>query len=68
MNTVTSVSGGKTSAYLAKHFPTDFLVFSLVRIDDENSKYPDKQIRQIVEDRIQAPFIATPEDRDWETA
>jgi len=59
---VNSLSGGKTSSYIAAHYPADHDVFSLVRIEHEQSKFPDKKIRQQVEDRIQAPFIATAED------
>lgn len=62
MNTITSVSGGKTSAYLAANYPSDDLVFALVRIEDKKCLFPDKKIRQIVEDKIQAPFIGTAED------
>ena len=62
MKTVTSISGGKTSAYLATHYPTDYNVFSLVRIEEKGAAFPDKRIRQIVEDKIQKPFIATAED------
>ena len=62
MKTVNSLSGGKTSSYIAANYPADYNVFSLVRIEDEKSKFPDKKIRQEVEDRIQAPFIATAED------
>ena len=59
---VNSLSGGKTSSYLAANYPADYDVFALVRIEHEQSKFPDKKIRQEVEDRIQAPFIATAED------
>ena len=59
---VNSLSGGKTSSYLAANYPADYDVFALVRIEHEQSKFPDKKIRQQVEDRIQAPFIATAED------
>lgn len=62
MKTVTSISGGKTSAYVAANYPTDYNVFALVRIEDKASQFPDKKIRQLVEDRIQAPFVATAED------
>lgn len=62
MKTVTSISGGKTSAYLAAEYPSDYNVFALVRTDDKNCLYPDKKLRQIVEDRIQKPFIGTLED------
>jgi hypothetical protein len=62
MKTVNSVSGGKTSAYIAAHYPADYDIFSLVRIEDEKCLFPDDKIRQEVEDRIQAPFIGTAED------
>lgn len=62
MKTVTSVSGGKTSAYLAANYPSDHLLFALVRIEDENCRFPDEKVRKDVEDRIQAPFIGTAED------
>jgi len=62
MLSVNTVSGGKTSAYIAANYPADYNVFSLVRIEHKQSKFPDKKIRQEVEDRIQAPFIATAED------
>ena len=60
MKTVNSVSGGKSSAYLAKHYPADYNLFALVRIED--CKFPDEKIRLQVEDRIQKPFIGTAED------
>jgi hypothetical protein len=62
MQTITSVSGGRTSAYLAANYPADHLLFSLVRIEDERCRFPDEKISREVEDRIQAPFIATAED------
>ena len=62
MKTITSISGGKTSAYLAANYHSDDLVFALVRIEDKNCLFPDKKIRQLVEDRIQQPFVATAED------
>ena len=58
----TSVSGGQTSAYVAANYPSDHLVFALVRIEDEQCRFKDDKIRREVEDRIQAPFIATAED------
>lgn len=58
---VTSVSGGKTSAYLAKHYPTDYNIFSLVRIEDRNCAPKDKKLVQIISDKIGMEFIATAE-------
>lgn len=62
MKTVNSLSGGKTSSYIAAHYPADYDIFSLVRIEDKNAKFKDEKIRKQVEDRIQAPFIGTAED------
>jgi hypothetical protein len=62
MKSVNSLSGGKTSAYIAAHYPADYDVFSLVRIEDENCRFKDEKIRREIEDRIQAPFIATAEE------
>ena len=62
MKTVNSLSGGKTSSYIAANYPADYDVFSLVRIEDKNAMFPDKKIRKEIEDRIQAPFIGTAED------
>lgn len=62
MKTMNSLSGGKTSSYIAANYPADYNVFSLVRIEDQNCKFKDEKIRKEVEDRIQAPFIATAEE------
>lgn len=62
MKTMNSLSGGKTSAFIAANYPADFDIFSLVRIEDQNCLFPDAKIRQQIEDRIQAPFVGTAED------
>lgn len=62
MKTVNSISGGKTSAYIAKHYPADYNVFSLVTTNDKNCLYPDAKVRQIVSDKIGKEFIGTLED------
>ena len=59
---VNSLSGGKTSSYIAAKYRADYDVFALVRIEHKASKFSDNKIIQEVEDRIQAPFIATAED------
>ena len=46
MITVNSLSGGKTSSYIAANYPADHDVFALVRIEHKPSKFPDKKIRQ----------------------
>ena len=62
MKTVNSISGGKTSAYIAANYPADYNLFSLVRTSAENCIFPDKKIRQEVSDRIGTEFIGTLED------
>lgn len=62
MKTVNSLSGGKTSSYIAKHYPADYNVFALVRVNDVACRFKDDKIRKIVEDKIQQPFIGTAED------
>jgi hypothetical protein len=59
MTTVNSISGGKTSAYIAANYPADYNVFSLVRTNDKNCLYPDAKIRQIVSDKIGQEFVGT---------
>ena len=61
MKTITSVSGGRTSSYMSLNFPTQYNIFSLVRIEDYSCAPKDKKLIQYVEDKIQMPFIATAE-------
>ena len=64
MKTVNSISGGKTSAYIAKHYPADINIFSLIRIEDTDNlwmKGKDEQTRQLISDRLGKEFIGTPE-------
>ena len=62
MNTVNTISGGKTSAYIAANYPADYNVFALVRTDDKKCIFPDAKIRQEVSDRLGTEFIGTLED------
>lgn len=62
MKTVNSISGGKTSAYIAANYKADYNVFSLVRTDDKNCMYPDSKVRQLVSDKLGTEFIGTLED------
>ena len=62
MKTINSLSGGKTSSYIAAHYPADYNVFSLVRTDDKKCLFPDAKIRQEVSDRLGTKFIGTLED------
>ena len=60
MKTVNSLSGGKTSSYIAVNYPADFNVFSLVRTNDKNCMFPDKKLRQVVSDKLGGiEFIGT---------
>jgi diphthamide synthase (EF-2-diphthine--ammonia ligase) len=64
MKTVNSISGGKTSSYLAKHYPADINIFSLVRIEDTNNlwmKGKDEKTRQLVSDKLGKEFVGTAE-------
>ena len=62
LKTVNSLSGGKTSSYIAANYPADYNVFSLVRTNDKNCIFPDKKIRQEVSDRLGTEFIGTLEE------
>lgn len=55
MLTVTSVSGGKSSAYMALHYPTDFYVFCCVLTNDLNCTPKDKGLLRECQKRL--PFF-----------
>ena len=59
--TVNSLSGGKTSSYMAYHYPADHDVFALVCIEAEYCKPKDKGLVKYVSDKIGRDFIATAE-------
>lgn len=64
MKTVNSISGGKTSSYVAKHYPADIDVFSLVRIEDRECLWmqgKDEPTRNLISDRLGCEFVGTPE-------
>lgn len=62
MKTVNSLSGGKTSSYIAANYPADHNVFALVRTEDKKCMFPDKKLRQVVSDKIGQEFIGTLEE------
>lgn len=74
MQSVNSLSGGRTSSYLSAHYPADLELFALVCIDDHNANAGsktfkvDKMVRQMVNDKLQKycsdqhEFLATAED------
>jgi hypothetical protein len=68
IKTVNSLSGGKSSAYLAVHYPADYEVFSLVCIDRKEATPKDKAVIDYVNKKLEkfipefGEFIATAED------
>lgn len=62
MKTINSLSGGKTSSYMAVHYPADYSIFALVRTNDKSCMFPDAKLRQVVSDRIGTEFIGTLEE------
>jgi hypothetical protein len=61
MITVNSLSGGKTSSYMAAHHPVDYNIFALVRIEADYCKPKDESIVKYASDKIGMDFIATAE-------
>ena len=59
MVTVNSLSGGKSSSYIAANYPADYNVFALVRTNDKTCIYTDEKLRQVVSDKIGIEFIGT---------
>jgi len=67
MTTVNSISGGKTSSYLAVNYPADINIFSLVRVERKANlwmKGKDEKTRQLISDKIGKEFIGTVEMDD----
>jgi len=69
MQTVNSLSGGKTSSYIAMNYPADIEIFALCCIDSHNAgKNIDRQMKLRVNDKLQKyvpdqpEFVATSED------
>ena len=62
IKTVTSVSGGQSSAYVAANYPSDYLVFTLVTTEDQKCKHPDPYLRKLASDKIGREFVGTLED------
>ncbi len=62
MKIINSLSGGKTSSYMACHYPADYNVFALITIDDFNCKPKDQALINYIESKINKEFIATAED------
>ena len=69
MKIVNSLSGGKTSSYIATHYPADVNIFALCCIDCHNAgKNIDRKLKQMANDKLQKycphrpEFVATSED------
>lgn len=69
LKTINSLSGGKTSSYIAVNYPADIEVFALCCIDCHNAGVSiDKKLRQMANDKLQRycshmpEFVATSED------
>lgn len=58
---VNSISGGKTSAFMALNYPADIELFALVCIEAEYCTPKDKGLVKYVSDKIGRDFIATAE-------
>lgn len=68
MLTMNSISGGKTSAYMAYHFPADLNVFAVVCSNNPITKLRDSGLEAIVKRRLMpfdsryGEFVGTKED------
>ena len=47
MKTINSLSGGKTSSFIAANYPADYNIFALVRTNNKKCLFPDEKIRQM---------------------
>lgn len=61
MKTVNSLSGGKTSSYMAMHYPADVELFALVTVESKLCQPKDKGLVKMVSDKIGREFIGTAE-------
>lgn len=62
MISVNSLSGGKTSSYMALNHRTDYNIFSVVTIEDTKCKPKDASLIKYVSEKLKKDFIATAED------
>lgn len=62
MQILSSVSGGKSSAFVLSHYPSDINIFSLVRIESPHHKWmqgKDEKTRSLISQRLDKEFIGT---------
>ena len=68
MKRLNSISGGRTSAYMAVHFPADLNVFAAVCMDNPHSAIKDTGLLKAVRSKLErfneefGEFIGSPED------
>ncbi len=62
MKTVTSVSGGMTSAYVAVNYPSDYNWFALVSTEDKNCAFKDDACAKYVKEKTGQDIVGTLED------
>lgn len=62
MITVNSLSGGKTSSYMAVHYPSDVEIFACVCIDAPECRPKDPALIKYASEKLNTEFIATAED------
>jgi hypothetical protein len=62
MITVNSISGGKTSSYMAVHYPADINVFAVVCIDYAPATPKDPTVLKYCLEKLNGNFIASAED------
>jgi hypothetical protein len=61
MKVINSLSGGKTSSYMAYHYPADYNLFACVLVDDKNCTPKDKFFTKAISDKLGRDFIGTAE-------
>src|SRR5687768_5501912 len=61
MISVNSVSGGKTSSYMAVHYPADVNIFACVCIDAPNCAPKDPAVLRYATEKLKGNFIASAE-------
>lgn len=61
MMVVNSLSGGKTSSYMAYHYPADYNLFACVLVDDKKCTPKDPYFTKAVSDKLGRDFIGTAE-------
>lgn len=61
MISINSLSGGKTSSFMACQYPANYNIFSLIRIEADYCKPKDANLVKYISEKIGMDFIATAE-------